>query len=66
MPKFSKNSVITPIEPGRGFDKATVIDIFTEKKGRFKGRQMYLLKIINGTATMPVETEECYKLLNSK
>lgn len=60
--KFKQGDQIEPIEPGKGFDRATVMSIFTETKGKSKGRKMYRLKIMNGTATIPVEAEVCYKL----
>ena len=61
--KFKQGDQIEPVEPGRGFDKATVLSIFTETKGKSKGRKMYRLKIMNGTATIPVEAEACYQLI---
>ena len=60
--KFKQGDQIEPIEPGRGFDRATVISIFTETKGVHKGKTMYRLKIMNGIATIPIEAEVCYQL----
>ena len=68
MPKFKKNQVIEPIDKGRGFEQARVLGTFIEenKKSRFKGREMYLLKIPCGTATIPVEMGELYKLVDKQ
>lgn len=63
MSKFKRHDVIGTIERGKGFEKATVINIYTAQKGKRKGQEMYLLKIINGTATMPVSAEVNYQLL---
>ena len=66
--KFKKGDVIEAIDRGRGFEQATVLGTFIEdrKKSKFKGKEMYLLKIMNGTATIPIEAEENYKLYKSK
>ena len=68
MPKFKVNDVIEPVEKDRGFEQARVLGTFIEenKKSRFKGREMYLLKIPCGKATIPIETEECYKLVDKR
>ena len=68
MQKFKKGDVIEAIDKGRGFEQARVLGTFIEegKKSRFKGREMYLLKIPCGTATIPIETGECYKLADKK
>ena len=66
MSKFKAFDKITAIERGRGFEEATVLNIFTAKKGRFKGREMYYVKIMNGTATIPISAEENYELVNKK
>ena len=62
MSRFKIGDKIVPIERGRGFEEATVLKIFTETKGVHKGKEMYLLRIINGTATMAVSAEANYKL----
>ena len=59
--KFKIRDVISPIDAGRGFEHATVIGFTTERK-----REHYLLKIINGTATIPITSEEIYQLDNPK
>lgn len=66
MPKFKRGQVIGTIEPGKGFEEATVLSVFTSKEKKTKGRQMYLLKIINGTATVPVSAEVNYQLKKKK
>lgn len=66
MSKFKKGDVISAIDFGRGFNEATVLNIFTETKGVGKGRECYLLKIMNGTATVPVASEVCYQLVKKK
>lgn len=55
--KFKKGDRITAIICGSGFEKATVIGVVEEK-----GRQYYSLKIMNGTATIPLTAENNYKL----
>lgn len=65
MPKFKKYDQIAAINCN-GFEKATVLNIYTAEKGKFKGRQMYLLRIMNGTATVPVEAEINYQLVKDK
>ena len=62
MAKFKIGEIIEPVERGRGFDSAIVQDIYTATRGRFKGEKMYLLKVINGTATVPIRAEDNYKL----
>jgi hypothetical protein len=66
MYKFKQGDQIEPIDRGRGFERATVLGTFIETKGKRKGKKMYKLKIICGTATIPVSAEVCYKLSNSK
>ncbi len=68
MQKFKKGDVIEAIDKGRGFEQARVLGTFIEegKKSRFKGREMYLLKIPCGTATIPIETGELYKLVDKQ
>lgn len=65
--KFKVGDIIEPIEMGRGFEQAKVLKIFIEKEEtRFKGRKMYLLKIPCGVATIPIEAEEFYKLVDKR
>lgn len=66
MSKFKSGDVIGAIEMGKGFEKATVITTFLETKGKRKGQKMYLLKILNGTATMSVNAEVNYELIKDK
>ena len=54
--KFEKGDIITPSEFYHGFEDATVLGT-TE----IKGKQYYRLKIMNGTATIPVTAEVNYK-----
>ena len=62
MAKFKVGEIIEPIERGRGFENAEVQNVYTATSGRFKGEEIYLLKVINGTATVPVKAEDNYKL----
>ena len=66
MAKFKKYDMIETIEQGRGFEKATVLNTYIAQKGRFKGQEMYYLRIVNGTATMPVSAEVNYRLFKKK
>ena len=59
--KFKKGDKITVTEFGRGFENVTVKNIIEEK-----GRQYYVLKIINGTATIPISAEVNYELVEEK
>ena len=63
MSKFKKGQIIQAIVPGTGLEKATVLDTYTETKGRHKGKEMYRLKIMNGIATIPVSVEDNYQIL---
>ena len=56
--KFKTGDTIVVDEYGKGFEKATVTGVIKQK-----GRQYYTLKIVNGTATIPVSAEINYKLL---
>ena len=56
--KFKKGDKIVVDEFGRGFEQATVTGIIEQN-----GKQYYTLKIMNGTATIPVSAEVNYKLL---
>lgn len=62
MPKFKIGDYLEPVEIGRGFNNAYVMGIYTSKTGKWKGQEMYLLKIMNGTASIPVSAEVNYKL----
>ena len=62
MAKFKVGEIIEPVERGRGFENAEVQSIYIAIRGRFKGEEMYLLKVINGTVTVPVRVEDNYKL----
>ena len=59
--KFKQGDKITVTEYGNGFERATVTGV-TEQKGR----QYYILKIMNGTATIPVSAEINYKIAKEK
>ena len=63
MSKFKIGDVIETVERGRGFERARVLNIYTAKRGRRVGREMYFLKIICGTATIPVSAEVNYRLV---
>ena len=54
--KFKVGDVLTVTEYGRGFDMATVTGVIEKK-----GKQYYTLKIMNGTATIPLSAEVNYK-----
>ena len=66
MSKFKVNDHIQTKVHGLGFENAIVSDIFIAKKGKYKVREMYLLKIMNGIATMPVSAETNYQLVKGK
>lgn len=66
MSKFKPGDVIESIERGKGFDKAIVLNVYTAEKGIRKGQKMYYLKIMNGTATVPVGAEVNYQLVKDK
>ena len=63
MNKFKPGDVIEPIVKGSGFMSAKVVKVYTETQGIHKGKEMYLLKIPNGTATMSINAEVNYKLM---
>ncbi len=64
MSKFKPGDHIEAIDKGRGFEEAIVLGTFTEmSKGKFKGQEMYNLKIPCGTATIPVSAEYNYQIL---
>ena len=56
--KFKKGDILTAVEYGLGFEKAAVIGTVVQN-----GKQYYSLKIMNGTATIPVSAESNYKIL---
>lgn len=62
MPKFKPGDKITHLPGIKGFEEAQVMKVFTETEGKFKGREMYLLRIFCGTATVPVTMEDSYML----
>ena len=66
MCKFKKGDRITAINKGRGFDEATVLKTFTSTEKPTNGKEMYLLKIMCGTATIPVSAEINYQLYKNK
>ena len=57
MTRFKVGDVITPIEGYSGFEEARILRIDDKN---------YYLKIVNGTATMSIKAESCYKLLKDK
>ena len=59
--KFEKGDIITVTEFGKGFDMATVTGIVEQS-----GKQYYSLKIMNGTATIPVSAEVNYELFEKE
>lgn len=66
MPKFKVGDHIKTVSFGRGFEDATVLGIFTSKEKSTKDKEMYLLKILNGTATIPISAEVNYTLVKTK
>lgn len=63
MAKFKKGDVIECVVPGRGFERATVLDIITSTEKRTRGKKLYYLKIVCGTATIPIGAEVNYELV---
>jgi hypothetical protein len=59
--RFKQGDVITAIYKGRGLEEATVMDV-VEKDGK----QYYSLKIVRGTALLPVAAEVNYKIFKKK
>jgi len=55
--RFKKGDRITPVDRGRGFEDAVITKIIKKRK-----KEYYVLKIICGTATIPVGAEINYKL----
>lgn len=66
MSKFKRGDTIESIERGKGFERATVLSVYTAEKGIRKDQKMYYLKIVNGTATVPVSAEVNYQLVKGK
>ena len=64
--KFKVGGRITAIDKGRGFDEAVVLDTFISEEKRTKGKEMYLLKIMCGTATIPIGADVNYQLYKGK
>jgi hypothetical protein len=64
--QFKKGDKIEAKERGMGFEEATVLGTVISKSKKFKGKEMYLLKIMNGTATIPITAEDNYKLSKHK
>jgi hypothetical protein len=56
--KFKAGDNIVVEEYCRGFEKATVTGVIKQN-----GKQYSTLKIVNGTATIPVSAESNYKKL---
>lgn len=61
--KFKQGDVIEAINRGMGFERAEVLGTFISTEKRTKGKEMYHLKIMCGTATMPISAEINYKLV---
>ena len=59
--KFEVGDNIVVDEYGRGFEKATVTGVIEQN-----GKQYYTLKIMNGTATIPISAEVNYKIFEDK
>jgi hypothetical protein len=55
--KFKQGDVITAIYKGRGLEEATVMGVIEKE-----GKQYYSLKIVRGTALLPVVAEDNYKI----
>lgn len=55
--KFEKGDIITSKSYYHGFENAKIIGTTVEG-----GKQCYVLKILNGTATLPVIMENNYSL----
>ena len=62
MSKFKIGDTITAIDKGTGFNEAVVLGTFISDEKRTKDMEMYLLKIMNGIAIIPVSSEVNYKL----
>ena len=59
--KFEVGDNIVVDEYGKGFEKATVTGVIEQN-----GKQYYTLKIMNGTATIPISAEVNYKIFEDK
>lgn len=64
--QFKKGDKIEARERGIGFEEATVLGTVISKSKKFKGKEMYLLKIMNGIATIPIDAEVNYQLCKNK
>ena len=61
MSKFKPGDYIEAIQQGAGFEWAEVLGTFISEEKRTKGKEMYRLKILCGTATVPVSAEVNYR-----
>ena len=59
--KFKAGDIIIVNEGGCGFDRATVTGVIEQN-----GKQYYTLKIMCGTATIPISAEVNYKIFEDK
>ena len=59
--KFKAGDKIVVDQYGRGFEEAIVTGVIEQK-----GKQYYTLKIMNGTATIPISAEVNYKISEDK
>lgn len=57
---FNIGDIITPKEYHQGFENARVIRL-----SEINGKQYYTLKILCGTATIPLSAEENYKVIDN-
>lgn len=64
MPKFKVGDCIESTIKDKGFEKARILGIFTSEQGKFKGRQMYSIKILCGIAAIPVDAQDNYQLVD--
>ena len=64
--KFKVGDIISAIYPDKGVEKARVLQIIMGKKGKYKDKLLYKLKIMNGILYLPVSAEVSYKLINPK
>lgn len=60
MAKFKIGDIITAKEVNRGFQRAVVTG-FT----KIKNKDLYVLKISRGVATIPIAIEDCYEIVNN-
>ena len=57
--KFKIGDKVTPAAYCNGFKDATIVGIV-----EIKGKPHYVMKIMNGKATVPLSVEDNYKLVN--